>query len=614
MSCREDKEIQGKCEPGRWYCAGNTARMCTSATGEYKDVDCSLSSMICSEGVGCTQCIPGGLTCSGPDVAQCTVEGTIGDVVFECNTEEGYTCLGGRCVDACARAEEERSYVGCEYWAVDLDNAVVSSGSAAAQQFAVVVSNPGHATAHVVVERNDAPSGWPEQTSVVDEVDVPAEGLKIIKLPAREVDGSADGQFGTGPGSALTSHAYRIRSTLPIVAYQFNPLENVGVFSNDASILFPRQSLGTRYLILSWPQTIARTDDPNTNMGANLRPFVTVVALSPGTDVWVTPSVDVDAGLGVPDIPAGQRTHFDMGPFDVLNLEANGFMADFTGTVVESDKPVAVFTGTEASDVPLWTTLYDRKCCADHLEHQMIPVSAVGRRYVVARTPPRTPAIRAAGGDCTVQDETDLFRIMALYDGTVVYTTLPDPHDAIRLDSGQWVDIEPECDFELEANQPVLVGQFMRSQGTINVPLNLPGGDPSFIMVPPEEQWRSEYVFLTPDKYAFDFVTITAPAGSEITLDYQPLSRFHCTTHAVGNSCGVTDIEGGGWVVHHCQMSFPVLYPDLPSGEAVEPGIQNDGYHVIQADRPVGLVVSGFDKHVSYGYTGGMDVRIINVQ
>jgi len=41
-------------------------------------------------------------------------------------------------------------------------------------------------------------------------------------------------------------------------------------------------------------------------------------------------------------------------PYDVLNLETGGFGADadFTGTRVDADKPVAVFSGSEASDVP----------------------------------------------------------------------------------------------------------------------------------------------------------------------------------------------------------------------------------------------------------------------
>ena len=39
-----------------------------------------------------------------------------------------------------------------------------------------------------------------------------------------------------------------------------------------------------------------------------------------------------------------------------------------------------------------------------------------------------------------------------------------------------------------------------------------PGGDPSMIVVPPVEQWRSSYLFLVPNKYAFDSLLIAAPA------------------------------------------------------------------------------------------------------
>ena len=49
-------------------------------------------------------------------------------------------------------------------------------------------------------------------------------------------------------------------------------------------------------------------------------------------------------------------------------------------------------------------------------------------------------------------------------------------------------------------------------------------------------------------------------------------------------------------------------------GENIVQGSQNDGYHVLRASKPIGLIISGFDKHVSYGYVGGMDMRRINVQ
>jgi hypothetical protein len=60
----------------------------------------------------------------------------------------------------------------------------------------------------------------------------------VFKLGPREVDGSARGRRSTPARTPRSRrHAYRVTSELPVVAYQFNPLENVSVFSNDASLL-----------------------------------------------------------------------------------------------------------------------------------------------------------------------------------------------------------------------------------------------------------------------------------------------------------------------------------------------------------------------------------------
>ena len=76
-------------------------------------------------------------------------------------------------------------------------------------------------------------------------------------------------------------------------------------------------------------------------------------------------------------------------------------------------------------------------------------------------------------------------------------------------------DLRALADFIIRGNNRISVAQFMGSQNTTGIPLTLPGGDPSLIIVPPVEQWRSEYVFLTPNKYAFDFVQIVArPSAS----------------------------------------------------------------------------------------------------
>ena len=40
-------------------------------------------------------------------------------------------------------------------------------------------------------------------------------------------------------------------------------------------------------------------------------------------------------------------------------------------------------------------------------------------------------------------------------------------------------------------------------------------------------------------------------------------------------------------------------------------GVQGDGVHRVRSDRPVGVVVSGFDVYVSYAYAAGMNLEVL---
>jgi hypothetical protein len=66
-----------------------------------------------------------------------------------------------------------------------------------------------------------------------------------------------------------------------------------------------------------------------------------------------------------------------------------------------------------------------------------------------------------------------------------------------------------------------------------------------------------------------------------------------------------------GYVVYHCQLSFPVIDPAIQADDALKPGEQSDGVHEVRSDQPVGVIVDGFDRNVSYGYAAGTDLREI---
>ena len=112
----------GVCEPGRAYCEGDLALICSDDAMNYRQEDCHAQDEVCYPGRGCVTCFPGTFTCEGNTVAQCRQDGTGTQLLHDCSVESGEVCYLGGCINACEAAAEARSYIGCEYWPVDLDS------------------------------------------------------------------------------------------------------------------------------------------------------------------------------------------------------------------------------------------------------------------------------------------------------------------------------------------------------------------------------------------------------------------------------------------------------------------------------------------------------------
>ncbi len=544
-----------------------------------------------------------------------------------CDPSTRQVCREGSCVNLCSEASERRSNVGCEYFAVDLDNAVIDDTlNAAAQQFAVVISNPQtDVSSDVTIEQDDSAPGAKNAPKSIATATIPPFSLRVFRLGPREVDGSPPGEFNTGTHTALTRQAYRIHSTFPVVAYQFNPLENVNVFSNDASLLKPTEALTPigddltpAYVALGWPQTIANSSDPDTNFSpqnpVSLRAFLTLVGTTANTHVRVESTTRILGGGVVPPTPLGGTLDFDLGAFDVLNLETDDFNADFTGSVISSNNALVVFSGGEASDAPFFDKLVDRKCCADHLEEQLDPIRTSGQNFVATVSPSRTSALAQAGAPVGLAEQFEYFRVIATTNAqTHVTTSLNGQFQAFDLAGrSSFVTIPSTTNFTLESDAPVMLSSVSPSQQDANVPSGLPGGDPSLVIMPPLEQFRTSYVFLTPDKYSFDFVRIVAPLGATVVFDGRSVDEIDGCSMSPAD--GITDearrtsVGPSPFLVYTCQLSFPIIDPKALT---LSPGVQNDGVHRVEASAKVGVVVDGFDSFVSYAYAGGTELELI---
>jgi hypothetical protein len=581
------------CSGSETRCNGLTFQTCQNGT--FVDTETCTGSSICLPGTGCADCNPAvGQYCVGDTIYTCNADGTRGTEVQTCAFE---SCAGGMCQDACSAAAQNRSYIGCEYWPVDLDNAVEIMGmqgsldclltpdvtnvnlpvcpaqlggrpylcdygnvcpgggtcssqavcvlNAQQSPYAVVVSNPDPSNPVMVTLTNAA--GTTMGMTV-------AAGAVQPLFP--QMMGFADQSLDY---SGIESKAYKLTSDRPIVAYQFNPLNNVAVFSNDASLLIPAHAFDTNYIALIYP-TLTRAPLAHDYSG-----YVTIVAAAAGqTTVTVKPTAGVRAGNMVPAIAAGATQMFTLNQFQTLNLEAIAD-GDLSGTEITCAPSCGVFVGTEASGI---SKDQGGNCCADHLEEQLFPSSTWGKVYALGRT-----QSRGAG-------EPDLVRVMAQKPNTTV-TFNPPPASGTcgTLNVGQFCEVRIAADTEISSPEPILVAHYLMSIGTGGG--GNPKGDPAIAFGIPTEQFRMTYTFLVPSQYAENHVTLVAPASGTVMLD--------------GNN-----VTG---------MLTPFGSGTYKAGRvAVQPG-----QHKLDCPDTCGVEVYGYDGAVSYLFAGGLDLEQIVV-
>jgi hypothetical protein len=555
------------------YCVDRLYTPCDGPGRPGAAYECPLDKT-CVPQKGCLDCRPGEDTCVGNEVRACGDDGKPGALVKTCDVGKGERCSRGVCKSACDAVADSPSNVGCEFWAADLDNVKNGIDDAANKPWGLVLSNAGDATATVTIERNDALPGEPPKLAVVQKLVIARDELKTLVLPPREVDGSEKG-LNEGPGTFLSSKALRVTSDVPLVVYQFNAFEPT--FSNDASLLLPRNGLGKIHRVLGYV-TSKPIKLPLINIVDHA--FVTVIGTTPGTKVRVTLGQAIVAGGTVPAKKKGEVVEATLGPFDVLNLESDGLPGDMTGTIVEADAPVAVFSGTEGSVAPVtkgvptppgWEE--GSTCCVDHLEEQVFPVTAMGKKYVVTRSPVRSS---------TSYREPDILRFMGVAEAATVTTTLPAPWDKFTLAPGEMRETWTRDDVIVESTAPVAIGQILVSQQYVDGAYK---GDPSLTIFPSVEQYRQSYLFLVPPRWDSNYVVISAPVGAVVKID--GVEPTGCVIEPSGK-LGAVDYES-----RRCPVK--------------------DGVRRVTGDKPFGVTAYGYGFAGSYAFTGGADVKPIYV-
>lgn len=452
--------------------------------------------------------------------------------------------------ETCQQAEAGESTVGCLFYGADLD----SHDSAENQQFAIAVSNVQQDQIATVTVETKQGNQW-----IVNQGPVMVQPLSLYTFNLAA--------FNQDDSGVKVGGAYRVTSDVPIIAYQFNPVDGASSFLSDASMLYPVPTWDRVNHVIGWRVI-------NDGIGVQ-GSYVSIIAAYDGTVVNVTPNTGTLGGTGVPTGQPGVPFQISLNQGDLAEVMTKTLENHLTGTRIETDDahPVAVFSGNECTFIP--TNVY----ACDHIEEQLSGVRLWGQHFIASRVPPRSPQV-----------DTSLWQIYASEDGTTInlyadpeVTGLP--NSPFVLQAGQVVEFYAggvqavPGDFEIEADKPIAVLNYMTGANNPNAG-NI--GDPAMVQLSPIEQFLPRYVVLVPGTWITDVAVVARPEGAQILLD------------------GVA-------------ISDALFVPVANSGYEVARVPVTDGIHVFDGgDAAFSIVIVGYDSYDSYAYLGGTGTGVIN--
>lgn len=335
--------------------------------------------------------------------------------------------------------------------------------------------------------------------------------------------------------------AVHIVSDQPIAVYGLNRRFQ----TTDTYLAHPVNVLGSSYRAMgyAWLQN-------------DLLSQVAIIATEDGTRVTITPSARTQKGK-----PAGRPFDIKLDRGDVYQIIPKydpSTKSDLTGTMIEADRPIAVFSGHNCAYVP------DPRVKACNLLVEQLPaLRSWGRQFFVGTLAGRSSSV---------------IRVLAAEDSTLVFEN---NRLVAVLMAGEFYENKNQTQHTMvTSSRPVLVAQF--SKGFDN---GDDVGDPMMIIVAPTEQFLAGYRFATPVRGSWHhYINLIVPTRSLdlLRLDGVPIDRD--SFHPFGLSL---------YSIAQVEVSY--------------------GTHVITGPEPFGLYSYGFGyddaAYDAYGNGGGQSME-----
>ncbi|MEA3190286.1 MAG: hypothetical protein QOD77_868 [Thermoplasmata archaeon] len=321
-----------------------------------------------------------------------------------------------------------------------------------------------------------------------------------------------------------------------IVVSQFAAIRGRSAVA-EASTLLPTSALGYSHFLAHYEEKGANT--------------LSVVATADGATVTLTPAANIDYGVyrsgfsfspADPTFPAMAKdvpTTFTLGPYESRRLDA---MGDVTGSILESDHPVAVFGSS------LCAKAGASQC--NHLEDPTLPAHHLGTEYVGC----------AAGGSF------NSYRVVATKPGLTDVTIDPVPVSpsmfrgssppasgyyatgkgftitptGVQLSGvGSWYQFDLGTNMHLNATQDVAVSVVAAEQTATVL------GDPAILVPRPTTRWAPQLDFWVPDHdWTGRAVYVVGPAGAVANMDGVPFS-LGSPVGSSGYACQMLSVTPG---------------------------------------------------------------------
>ena len=277
----------------------------------------------------------------------------------------------------------------------------------------------------------------------------------------------------------------------------------------------------------------------------------------------------------------------------MLQWSQLGNQFDPTSAILESDKPIGLWTGNKYMYVSSATSQGPGGGEAAH--QQIAPVKAMGNEYVGAGLVTRL---------MSMQPESVPYKMVGAVDGIVLeWDPAPPANAPMTLDAGQVAEFETSTTFTVrsqDADYPFLFSQYMPGTwpGTLlgcTTGFSCGLGDEEWVSLLSPKQFQNRYIFFTDPTYGTTSLVIIRAQGEDGFADVN-IECLGAVTGwmPVGNEglyeYAHVNLEFGGVPVANCGTSR----------------------HLAESEGPFGVVVWGTDWYASYGYPAGSDISKIN--